>query len=1110
MKSVLRKLWLLMLVLVLTGTSGIMAAGEEQVQTAFSEPLGVSYRAHVQNMGDMPKPEGTFVVGPEAIGTRSQSLRVEGFWIELTGDIPENAGITYQVHVQNKGWTEPVSDGTFAGTTGKGLRIESIRILLDNLEDYDVYYRGHVQNRGDLPQENGEWGWVKNGEDLGTTGSSLRLEELQVKIVRRDTDLSAYNELIETIGKLSAADYTPQSWETLQTVIADYPITEASLQEDVDAAVKTIEAAYQALALKVVAVYDTPGTYGPESGSETIDGSVVIAVSGVTLQNLEIMGDLTIAEEVGDGDATLNDLTVRGNTNIYGGGSGQTLAAEGDMAAMAGSGGITINGGDYASISIVKNDDTIMIVANGSAGNATFFFAAGDIQLVGAFENVYVMGDDVNIQMAQGSSIENLDAGTDDFNFFLISHGQAPSNRLTVSGEGTIKNANIANCSKDVVINVDVTGKAAINGENTTFNGTVNEAEVNGDNTTFKNEPDSYQAGEGKEPVIVNPKPAPPAPPSGGGGGGISYTPVTAVTISGTAVAGQTLTATATPGAATVSYQWLRSDMVDGSYGNIAAATGSTYVLDSADAGKYIKVQVTGTGTYTGTVTSAATGKVLDTQAAPTGLNGVAATTVANNNGKITDTTTAMEYKLAAADDSTYQACAESETGSLSAGDYVVRYQATTEYAASETTAVTVPNQEQSAPSGLLGIAPTTVANNDGKITGTTTAMEYKLAAADDSTYQACAESETGSLSAGNYAVRYQAKTGFNVGSPATVTVTAYVASNNAGLTSVLGETDASPGGQSGEDTSNAITWAIAVDNAKDSLGLSDISVATGASIKLYSDSIFATEISEGSTIPLSPGADTIAYIKVTAQDGTTSKYYAVTVSRAADPANALTISNVTAGVTSGTTVITISNTIPVGNKLVYVVSDAEVTEVTVETVINTGTDLESGTTEIGVSTDRYVTVYEINSTTQKVVNYVSRLIADGEFNNVAGGLTVTAEATPTQTEPGVEGTIKVSVSGGTGSAWFYRVVSSVPTAPDVGGVITVVSGGLNPDEYYDSDYLYESLHKWFLLTTSSETISGVPDDSYIEVVSVSFTSGDNYSIENWGVSDKTNDGVTP
>lgn len=105
--------------------------------------------------------------------------------------------------------------------------------------------------------------------------------------------------------------------------------------------------------------------------------------------------------------------------------------------------------------------------------------------------------------------------------------------------------------------------------------------------------------------------------------------------------------------------------------------------------------------------------------------------------------------------------------------------------------------------------------------------------------------------------------------------------SNDAGLISVAAQTDGTPGTQTGADLSGAILWEVNVDNTKAEIGLADIKVATGASISLYSDSSFETEITGTDTISLPEGKATTIYIKVTSQDTTTIKYYAVTITRA-------------------------------------------------------------------------------------------------------------------------------------------------------------------------------------------------------------------------------------
>ncbi|MDR3543736.1 MAG: cadherin-like beta sandwich domain-containing protein [Desulfosporosinus sp.] len=66
---------------------------------------------------------------------------------------------------------------------------------------------------------------------------------------------------------------------------------------------------------------------------------------------------------------------------------------------------------------------------------------------------------------------------------------------------------------------------------------------------------------------------------------------------------GGTLMASVTPSNATASYQWQESSD-DTNYTPISGATSSTYTPVQADVGQYIEVVATGTGNYTGTVTS--------------------------------------------------------------------------------------------------------------------------------------------------------------------------------------------------------------------------------------------------------------------------------------------------------------------------------------------------------------------------------------------------------------------------------------------------------------------------------------------------------------------------
>jgi hypothetical protein len=81
--------------------------------------------------------------------------------------------------------------------------------------------------------------------------------------------------------------------------------------------------------------------------------------------------------------------------------------------------------------------------------------------------------------------------------------------------------------------------------------------------------------------------------------------------ITGSLKVGSTLTAgLVLPTEATVTYQWQRGDSLTGSFTNISGATGQLYILVAADYGKYLRVTVTGMGSFTGTATSSAVGPV--------------------------------------------------------------------------------------------------------------------------------------------------------------------------------------------------------------------------------------------------------------------------------------------------------------------------------------------------------------------------------------------------------------------------------------------------------------------------------------------------------------------
>ena len=134
----------------------------------------VLYTTHVQNVGWQD-----YVKNGQMAGTSGRALRLEGIKIKLNSVI--EGGIEYSTHIENIGWeTTKRSNDEVSGTSGRSLRLEAIKInLTGNMAKiYDVYYRVHAENVGWL-------GWAKNGEPSGTAGYGFRLEGIEIKLVEK-------------------------------------------------------------------------------------------------------------------------------------------------------------------------------------------------------------------------------------------------------------------------------------------------------------------------------------------------------------------------------------------------------------------------------------------------------------------------------------------------------------------------------------------------------------------------------------------------------------------------------------------------------------------------------------------------------------------------------------------------------------------------------------------------------------------------------------------------------------------------------------------------------------------------------------------------------------
>ena len=208
--------------------------------------------------------------------------------------------------------------------------------------------------------------------------------------------------------------------------------------------------------------------------------------------------------------------------------------------------------------------------------------------------------------------------------------------------------------------------------------------------------------------------------------------------------------------------------------------SGSTGTFNSdgkpVGAGTYV-VTVTGKGSYTGSfIKEFEIGKANPVYAAPTAKTGLAYTGSALD---LIDAGTVtkggeMQYKL---DSGSYGTTIPTATD---AGNYTVHFKINENdnyNAVAETQvgtgAINIAPANQNAPTGL-GVAAPIASGGNGKITGTTIAMEYST----DSGFTSpagttCTDTET-EVAPGIYYVRYKADANHNAGTAATVTVPAY------------------------------------------------------------------------------------------------------------------------------------------------------------------------------------------------------------------------------------------------------------------------------------------------------------------------------------------------
>ncbi|MHA6480864.1 S-layer homology domain-containing protein [Paenibacillus sp. strain BS8-2] len=251
-------------------------------------------------------------------------------------------------------------------------------------------------------------------------------------------------------------------------------------------------------------VFDTAGEYGSLEQTQVIKGDVVVTAAGVTLINMEIQGDLLLAEGIAEGDVYLKKVNVRGTMTVQGGGENSihvedTVLVKVIVDKATGKVRIVATGSTDVKTVVVQSPVKLeeQDFQSGKGFNAVELSkslpANSKIDLVGQFEDVRVLATTIQINIPSGT-IEHLDVAAN-----------SNDNKIELGEDASI-------------VNLVLNAIAELAGKGQIMTATLSEQ---AEGTKFETEPVKVE-GPGQSGGATTP---PVVIPGGGGGGPVVQPP---------------------------------------------------------------------------------------------------------------------------------------------------------------------------------------------------------------------------------------------------------------------------------------------------------------------------------------------------------------------------------------------------------------------------------------------------------------------------------------------------------------------------------------------------------------------------------------------------------
>lgn len=256
-------------------------------------------------------------------------------------------------------------------------------------------------------------------------------------------------------------------------------------------------------------VYDTAGTYGPVEGKMSVKGNVVVDAAKVTLQNMDIAGNLIFTDKLGAGDAVLQNVRVAGTVFVHGGGEHSIFVRDSDIKALT----------------VDKKGSRVRILASGHSviANTTMLSSA-------ILEENEVTGTGFeHVMLSEGAGTESDVWLRGSFDTVTMSSSKW---KLSLQ-RGSITTLHIVEGSQDSRVSLEdetkvglaIIDKAAI----FSGKGIIKKAELKANGILFERNPSSASCASGVNHILCQ-QPTSSSGESSGGGGPASPPPSSTIT----------------------------------------------------------------------------------------------------------------------------------------------------------------------------------------------------------------------------------------------------------------------------------------------------------------------------------------------------------------------------------------------------------------------------------------------------------------------------------------------------------------------------------------------------------------------------------------------------